>query len=113
MNPMSRRSLPRWLIPAFAVIGLLALATFAAREVRARQHRRQALEQAQQAMSQGRLAVARKGLTDLAARWPRDGEVLLLLGRCDEALGRPERALEAWARIAPRDPHFGPAAESR
>ena len=54
------------------------------------------LEQVRQAMARGRLSLARKSLADLADRWPKNGEVLVLLGQCEEALGRPDRALAAW-----------------
>jgi tetratricopeptide (TPR) repeat protein len=71
------------------------------------------VEQAARAMDAGRWGVARRDLADLARRWPRRGEVLFPLGRCEEALGQPERALAAWERVSPRDENYPRAAESR
>ena len=64
-------------------------------------------------MAEGRFGPARKDLTDLVRRWPGHGEVLFLLGRCEEALGRPERALAAWEQIPASDANQARAAESK
>src|SRR6185312_7166800 len=64
-------------------------------------------------MAEGRWGSARKELTDLDRRWPDKGEVLYLLGRCEEALERPDRALAAWERIPADDASYPRAVESR
>jgi tetratricopeptide (TPR) repeat protein len=73
---------------------------------------RAGLEQVEREINEGRFALARRNLVDLARRWPRDGKTLFLLGRCEEALGRPQRALAAWKQIGPADPAFTLAIES-
>lgn len=70
------------------------------------------LEQVEREISEGRFALARRNLVDVARRWPRNGKTLFLLGRCEEALGRPQRALAAWKQIGPSDPAFTVAVES-
>jgi tetratricopeptide (TPR) repeat protein len=94
------------------VLGLALLTAIAASKFQARRFRTE-LEQARQRMATGRLSLARKSLADLAERWPRNGEVLVLLGQCEEALGRPDRALAAWALVPPRDSNFVRAADSQ
>ena len=94
------------------VLGLALLAAVAASKMQVRRLRAE-LEQVQQAMAKGRLGLARKSLADLVERWPRNGEVLLLLGQCEEALGRPDRALAAWALVPDSDSNFVRAAESQ
>src|SRR5262249_35577363 len=64
-------------------------------------------------MAKGRLASARKKLLGLASRWPRSGEVLFRLGQCEEAMGRPASAIDAWCQVPLSDPNFVRAAESR
>ena len=91
-------------------LGLLALqgaSTLQTRRLRAE------LERVRQMMDGGRLAVAREKLVSLAQHWPADGDVLFLLGRCEETLGRPDRALDAWGRIPVSSPEFARGAESR
>jgi tetratricopeptide (TPR) repeat protein len=77
--------------------------------------RRLELAEAQKAMAEGRLALARERLSHLAERGPGDGEVLLLLGECELERGRRdpslaassrEAALAAWARVLPSSPAF-------
>jgi tetratricopeptide (TPR) repeat protein len=101
-----------WLGSAAGVLGLALLGTMAFGMIQARRLRAE-VERAQQAMDAGRWAAARKDLTDLARRWPHKGDILLRLGRCEEALGQPERALAAWERIPTRDESYPRAAESR
>jgi tetratricopeptide (TPR) repeat protein len=71
------------------------------------------LEQVHGAMAKGRLGFARQRLAHLAERWPHNGEVLVLLGQCEEVLGRPDRALAAWARVPESDSNFSRAADSQ
>src|SRR5947209_8135232 len=69
---------------------------------------RAALRVAKDAMARGRFAAAREGLTDIDARWPGRGEVLLSLGLCEIEAGRIDAALDAWGRVAPGSPDAGP-----
>jgi tetratricopeptide (TPR) repeat protein len=91
---------------------LALLAMGATHRMRANQLRAE-LDQVRQEIAAGRLGVARRSLVHLAGRWPRNGEVLFLLGQCDESLGQAERALAAWAQIPASDPNFARAAESQ
>jgi enediyne biosynthesis protein E4 len=100
-----------WLGVVLAVaVALLAAVT--ASKIQARRLRAE-LEQVQQSMAKGRAGVARKRLADLVERWPRNGEVLLLLGQCEQALGRPDQAIAAWALVPASDSKFVRAAESQ
>ncbi len=110
MKLSSRRWL--WLGLGSAVLAVGLAGTMVAGMIHARRLRAD-LERVQQAMAEGRWGPARKDLRDLARRWPGRGEVLFLLGRCEEAMGKPERALVAWAEIPVRDSSYARAAESR
>ena len=102
-----------WLGLSLAVVlGLALMAAVAASKMQVRRLRAE-LEQARQSMARGRLSLARKSLADLADRWPKNGEVLVLLGQCEEALGRPDRALAAWALVPTWDSNFVRAADSQ
>jgi tetratricopeptide (TPR) repeat protein len=48
-------------------------------------------------------------LSELARRWPDDGELLLRLGESELARGRRDAALAAWERVPERSP-FAPQA---
>jgi enediyne biosynthesis protein E4 len=69
--------------------------------------RHAALEEARQAIREGRFAVAQKQLSRLGRTWTGSGEVDLLLGECELARGQRELALAAWARVPPTSPFFG------
>ncbi len=92
-------------------LGLGLLAAQAASNIRARRLRAE-LGQVQEMIDNGRLAVARKKLADLARHWPRDGQVCFLLGQCEEMLGRPDRAFAAWGQVPVSNPNFVRAVES-
>ena len=62
------------------------------------------LTQARDALSAKRFGVARHRLSRLAERWTNDGEVLLLLGDSEVALGKPNHALACWARVPASSP---------
>ena len=70
------------------------------------------LEQVRREVAEGRFDQARTSLVELSQRRPGQGSVLLLLGRCEEAMGHPELALAAWKEVSADDPDFGRAAES-
>src|SRR5579885_3526049 len=111
MNRPPRRRLWLWLGLGAGVFGLVLAGTMAVGMIQA--HRLQVdLERVGHEMDAGRWSSARKELTELARRWPAKGEVFYLLGRCEEALDRPERALAAWERIPSDDPSYPRAAES-
>src|SRR5207244_709747 len=71
------------------------------------------LEQAKARIAAGSPADARRLLADAAARWPGQGEVVFLLGACEQALGRPEAAEAVWSRVPPDSPYTGHAAMFR
>ena len=50
-------------------------------------------------MAEGQYAPARDRLARLADWWPRDDEVVYLLGTCEAKLGRPEAAFAAWRSV--------------
>ena len=72
--------------------------------------RRAELVQAREAFSANFFNIAHQRLTQLAERWPDDGEVLLLLGECDLARGHREEALKSWSRVLPKSPFYARAA---
>ncbi len=57
--------------------------------------------------------MARQRLSRLAERWSNDGEVLLLLGNSELALGKRDDALASWARVPASSPFVVKAAVSR
>jgi enediyne biosynthesis protein E4 len=101
-----------WLGLSLGVVLGLALLAVVTSKMQDRRLRAE-LEQAHQAMATGRLGLARKSLAALVERWPHNGEALLLLGQCEEALGRPDHALAAWARVPESDSNFARAADSQ
>jgi enediyne biosynthesis protein E4 len=101
-----------WIGCSIGVLGLGLLTTKAASILQARRLRAE-LVHVQQMIDQGRGAVARKKLEELAERSPSDGQIMFLLGQCEELLGRPDRALAAWGRVPLSDPNFVRAAESQ
>ena len=71
------------------------------------------LARAKREVAAGRFGPARERLARLSAFWPGAAEVHYQLGVCEQAAGRPDRALAAWARIAPGSPFAATAARSR
>ena len=53
---------------------------------------------------------ARRLLAYASAHWPGQGEVEFLLGACEQSLGRPAAAEEAWSRVPHGSPFAPPAA---
>jgi tetratricopeptide (TPR) repeat protein len=90
-------------------LGLLTLTLAAGAYVILDRSRRAELEEARHAMTEGRFAVARKQLVQLAKTWDASGEIELLLGECELARGQREDAIAAWARVPPSSPFFGRA----
>jgi tetratricopeptide (TPR) repeat protein len=109
-------SLGKTPILAIAALGLAVVLSVAAVVTyhRLAQHRLETeIERARETMARGRYSAARRSLADLAASWPGRGEVALLLGQCDEALGQADRALQEWTGVRASDPAFPQAAEAR
>src|SRR5947209_20573347 len=79
-------------------VGVALAAWLGVRAVEARRFRED-LARARQEFEARRFATARVRLARLAERRPGDGEVELLLGDCERALGHPDAALAAWGRI--------------
>jgi tetratricopeptide (TPR) repeat protein len=75
--------------------------------------RLQRLEQAREAMTAKRFAIAREQLVGLATTYAGDSEVQFLLGECELARGNREEALAAWAKVGKSSPFFGRAALGR
>jgi thioredoxin-like negative regulator of GroEL len=74
---------------------------------------RRGLNRAKRQINSGQYGAALDRLAQLSTRWPRHGEVEYLLGVCESALGRTERALAAWARVPLTSPRAAPAALAR
>jgi len=91
-------------------LGLFTLSLAAGAYVIRDRSRRAILEDARQAIGDGRFAVAQKQLSRLGPAWTGSGEVDLLLGECELGRGQRERAIEAWARVPSSSPFFGRAA---
>ena len=107
----SRRTL-LWIIGVVGLLGAAASAAIVIGQEWARQRLRLEVGQVREAMSRGRLPAARRSLEGLSRRWPREGEVLHLLGQCEELAGHPEAAITAWEQVPPGDPSFVAAVES-
>src|SRR5262245_29519995 len=71
------------------------------------------LSRANGEMAAGRFGPARERLARLSRIWPGEAAVDYQLGLCEEAAGCPDRALAAWARIAPGSPFTAKAARAR
>src|SRR5436190_7471384 len=80
-------------------VAMAVAAWMGVRAVDARRFRDE-LARAREEIGARRFASARVRLARLAERRPSDGEVELLLGDCERALGHPEAALAAWARVS-------------
>ena len=97
------------------VLGLTILTLSAAVAGVALRHRslQSELVQAREAVNAKHFSLARQRLSRLAERWTNDGEVLLLKGNSELALGKRDDALASWAKIPISSPFFGKAALSR
>ena len=74
---------------------------------------RAALGRALRDLNRGHYAAAAPQLAALARRWPGAAEVEYGLGDCELALGHPDAALAAWARVPPGSPLCSDAALAR
>ncbi|MEW4569447.1 FG-GAP-like repeat-containing protein [Tautonia sp. JC769] len=100
---------PRWAgLAALVLAGGIGVISWFVRDA---QHRRfeQSLREARAALLDGRFATARRQLADLAESRPSHGETLYLLGLCEQQLGNPSRAEDAWQRIPDESSDLGPA----
>lgn len=77
----------------------LALAAWLGVRALDSQRFRSELSQAREDYEARRFATARRRLAGLAESRPGHGEVALLLGQCERALGQPDAALAAWGRV--------------
>ncbi len=94
-----RGRLARWVLVGSLLLAMAAAWAAVAGWYRARS-RRSELDEARQALAEGRLASARERLTRLADRWGSDGDVLLLLGQCELERGRRDGGFDPSAREA-------------
>lgn len=100
---------PRWAwLAALVLAGGFGVSVWLVRDAQNRRFA-QSLSEAREALLDGRLATARRQLSELADDRPTHGETLYLLGLCEQQLGNPSRAEEAWQRIPANSPDLGPA----
>ncbi len=100
----------RWRAGALLVLGLVAApAAWWGSRAYASWRVEADLKAAKAAIAAGSTGTARRLLAEAAARRPGQGEVEFLLGAAEQALGRPEAASAAWARV-PDDSPFAPNA---
>ncbi|WP_165220264.1 FG-GAP-like repeat-containing protein [Aquisphaera insulae] len=104
-----RRASSFWVVGIVLLGGIVAAAAVVGLAARRRGWQAD-LDAARKALAEGRHALARQRLADLAERWTHDGEVLLLLGECELARGRRDDALAAWSRIRKESPYHSRAA---
>ncbi len=104
------RSWRVWFGMGLVLIAAGAGATFWA--IDAREFHR-ALDQAKRDLLEGRVALARRQLSELAARRPGSGEVQFHLGVCEMAQGHLIAALAAWSKVPSDSPQAGWAAIHR
>jgi thioredoxin-like negative regulator of GroEL len=98
---------PRWVLGL--AIGLLAaVLAWASWLLVGGRRVRDGLSWSRERMAEGRYATARDRLARLARWWPRDDEVVYLLGECEAKLGRPEAAMATWASVPSGSELAGP-----
>src|SRR5262245_11504941 len=105
---MGRKS-PRRVL---ATVGLIALAWGTYRAAAGWWYRAE-LSRASREVTAGRFGLARERLARLARIWPGEAATDYEIGRCEQAVGCPERALATWSRIAPGSPFGAKAARAR
>ncbi|RUL84200.1 FG-GAP-like repeat-containing protein [Tautonia sociabilis] len=102
---------------AMAALGLLAGAALVGGWLARREADRRWVEgrlaEAGEAVADGRFATARALLEELAEERPGSGEAPFMLGLCELAMGRRNRALEAFSRVPPDSPRAFEAAVHR
>ena len=69
-------------------------------------HNREAMAQIEEEIDKGLHALAAKHLVEFLARSPGSDQAAFLLGKCEQARGRPQAAAEAWTKVPP-DSTFG------
>lgn len=109
--PRSASSGRRWRasIGALLVLGVMAGACW----TWSQRHLRHELAAARQEMAAQRYRAAQERLRSLRGWHPRNAEVRLTLGRCEQALGHTDRALALWQGVPVGTPAFAEAAALR
>jgi enediyne biosynthesis protein E4 len=107
-------STSRWVYSGWRILGvgliIVAIASGSGALWLWERSRRLELGLAREAMTANRLGLAHQRLVHLAERWTGDGEVLLLLGKCELARGHREEALKAWSGVPRESPFMAQAA---
>jgi enediyne biosynthesis protein E4 len=107
---LSMRS--RWVSLLFLGITLLALG-WGALWIRSERRFQSGLNNVRAQIEAKQFDVARRWLAEQSARRPENAEVSFLLGICEDSAGRPEAALNAWARVPLASPWGLNAAAAR
>jgi enediyne biosynthesis protein E4 len=105
-----QRRLGLWIALGFGVV--VSALSVGAIVVRHRSFQSE-LNEARAALEAKRFGLARQRLSRLAERWTNDGEVLLLLGESEAALGKSDDAQACWAKVPASSKFYGKAATSR
>ncbi len=97
---------------ALAAVGLLALAWGTFRAGAGWWYRAE-LSRVDREVAAGRFDPARGRLARLSRFWPGEAGIHYQVGLLEQAAGNPERAMAAWARVAPGSPLAAKASRSR
>jgi enediyne biosynthesis protein E4 len=101
--------LQRWRLWVVPLAIIAAYAAWASARSLDSMRLQSSLKEAKDAIAARSPGAARRVLAEAAARWPGDGEIELLLGACEQALGHSDVADLAWSRVPPSSP-FAPHA---
>ena len=101
--------LHRWRLWAVPLAIVAAYAVWASARTLDSRHLQSSLRAAKDAIAARSPGAARRLLAEAASRWPGEGEVELLLGACEQSLGRSDDADLAWSRVPASSP-FAPHA---
>ena len=97
---------PRWfsLVWLLCLMACLSMLCWAGLWILAERRFQVGLKKAKSDMDAQRFGEAASWLTAQSASRPNHVEVAFLLGVCEDATGRHEAALAAWARVPPESP---------